>query len=367
MIPDLVCPSTTESLQLIQSAELANTEYVPIERTGKDADPFGITKSLLVTADRSRVYPVVDGFPVLMAPEVNVKRDDLHNYDSVDLNDPRYAEAYEEMTVYNKICECMVKDASAGVKDTGIMGPMAALTPETDHDVTSFPRPETLWIDAKHDSIGQLEAYDYLAPLKDQVFLQLGGSGSHAVKALVAGAKNGYLLTPMIGEAKVAMYLAKQYGVESGLGCVIAVGEELPFAAESIDLVYSGGCFHHMRLNYTAKELHRILKKGGRFSGVDPWKTPLHTIGTNIIGKREKSVFCKPITAERLQPMIDQFTDFKVTRHGPFLRYMFLALEKLGIQLSVKSMLKIARLDDSIGKFTKLERYGGSIMLAGTK
>lgn len=269
------------------------------------------------------------------------------------------------MAVYNEINDSIVD----GADDESLAVMMGALTPGIDYSKISksFPDPEEIWIDAKHDSVAQLEAYAFLAPVSHKLFVQLGGSGTHAVKALLAGAKNAFLLTPMIGEARVAMEIAKKYGVDDKLSCVIAVGEELPFIRESIDLVYSGGCFHHMRLDHASVELHRVLNEGGKFSGVDPWKTPLHTIGTNIIGKREKSIFCKPITPERLAPMRAQFKNIVVNHHGPLLRYMFLALEKAKLDLPITSMFKISRIDDSIGKATGLIRYGGSIMIAGMK
>ena len=246
---------------------------------------------------------------------------------------------------------------------------MGALTPDSDYLALKqhFPKPEEKWIDAKHDSLGQLEAYSYLAPVAEKIFLQLGGSGAHAVKALLAGSEVALLLTPMIEEARVAMRLAEKFGVADKLGCIIAVGEELPFAEESIDLVYSGGCFHHMRLDHASKELHRVLKKGGKFSGVDPWKTLLHTIGTNVIGKREKSVFCKPITPERLAPMQAQFSDITVNHHGPLLRYVFLALEKAKLNFPITTMFKVSKIDDSLGKAVGISKHGGSIMIAGTK
>ena len=363
----LVCPTTGDSLQ-IKNIDSDDKNFIPVLRTGGRAIPIGLTERVLTNPDGSLAYPVIDEFPVLLAPELLVKESSINNYDVVDLQDKKYAEAYAEMEVYNKVNEDLV-NTSLTSEDDFIFSLMGALKPDSDYLALKkfFPKPEEKWIDAKHDSLGQLEAYTYLAPVKDKVFLQLGGSGAHAVKALLAGADIGLLLTPMIEEARVAMKLADKFGVADKLGCIIAVGEELPFAQGVIDLVYSGGCFHHMRLDYASKELHRVLKSGGRFSGVDPWKTVLHTIGTNIIGKREKSVFCKPITPERLAPMIEQFSDITVNHHGPVLRYMFLALEKVNLDFPIKTMFKISKIDDSLGKAVGLRKYGGSIMIAGTK
>lgn len=361
---NLVCPTTGEELTLTSSTNKEYQNFIPIKRKGGSAIPIGLTDQILVNPKKNQAYPIVDGFPVLMAPELLVNQEELNNYETIDLKNKKYAEAYEEMDVYNKANDGMI-DADDG----SILEMMGALTPNFDFSKieTVFPDPENVWVDAKHDAVAQLEAYSYISPVANKTFVQLGGSGSHAVKALIAGAEKAFVLTPMLGEARVTMEVAKRYGVADRIACVIAVGEELPFKENSLDMIYSGGCFHHMRLDYASKELFRVLKKGGKFSGVDPWKTPLHTIGTSIIGKREKSVFCKPITPERLAPMKKQFKEMVITHHGPVLRYLFLAFEKAKLDLSISSMFKISRIDDSIGKATGLIKYGGSIMIAGKK
>jgi len=363
----LVTPRSKKLLSPVSQDSIDGIgNLVPIATHGITAEPVGVTPCLLQTEDQSEIYPVIDGFPVLIAPELLVEKNKQDQHDSIDLLDPRYAEAYEEMKVYNELCEKMIERAENN-DSADIDKIMGNLRPNCSCDKTNFPHPENIWVDAKHDSLSQFEAYRYLNPIQDSVFVQLGGSGSHAVKALLAGASKAILLTPMVGEAKVAMHLAKEYGVEKNFGCVIAIGEELPFKNDIVDLVYSGGCFHHMRLDYAAIELDRVLKTGGKFSGVDPWKTPLHTIGTNLIGKREKSVFCKPITPERLSQLQNVFKEITVIRHGPILRYVFLALEKLGIDPSIETMFRIGRVDDQIGKYLFLKKFGGSLMVAGMK
>lgn len=171
----------------------------------------------------------------------------------------------------------------------------------------------------------------------------------------------------MLGEARHALKLAESYGVEDRLACVLGIGEELPFVNASIDIVYSGGCFHHMRLDHVATELDQVLKPGGKFSGVDPWKTLLHTVGTKVVGKRETSVYCRPITPSRIAAFKSRFPDLFVAHHGPVLRYLFLGLAKAKITLPVTSMMKVMKLDDRIGKVLGLSKKGGSLVIAGTK
>jgi len=49
------------------------------------------------------------------------------------------------------------------------------------------------------------------------------------------------------------------------------------------------------------------------------------------------------------------------------LRYVFLALEKAGVRLSIKTMLRIAKMDDALAKLLFLNNFGGSLVIAGTK
>lgn len=365
IVGELRSPDTGLSLK-ISTEEENPTDWTPVNTTGKNKKSLDFDQVYISSVDGQESFPIVDGFPVLLAPEKRIAAGSGVVVPVYDLEDDKYAEAYEEMEVYNAMCEELVEKALAG-DDGPLMDCMGGLSTHGDQRKIDFPNPPSVWLDARHDSISQYEAYDYLAPMDNVVFMQMGGQGSHAVKALLAGASDAYLLTPMIGEAKLAMYLAERFNVDERLHCIIGIGEELPFRDQLFDRIYSGGCFHHMRLEFASIQLKRVLKTGGRFSGVDPWKTPLHTIGTCIIGKREKSVFCKPITPERLAPVEKTFTDIKTTRHGPILRYLFLALEKLGVKYSIPTMLKIGKIDDAIGKNLRINNYGGSLMIAGTK
>jgi len=116
------------------------------------------------------------------------------------------------------------------------------------------------------------------------------------------------------------------------------------------------------------REIHRVLKAGGRFSAVDPWKAPPYTIGTKIFGKRETSVFCRPIDAARLAPLERYFPQNLVRRHGPFFRYPFIVLEKAGFSFKPSTMLRIGEFDDLLGRISGLgERWSSSLVMGGTK
>ncbi len=356
----LACPRTKLPLKEVTlgPAEVAALKKIP--RTGFQTGDYGTGDgSAFLTAGDGRYYPIAGNFPVVLYPELLVP---TGSADSVDLYDPRYHEAYEEMAHYNAIGQSGAAKLDAATLDR-LMGRLAETQPAPE----TFPDLETVWVDSRHDAISQLEAYRYLAPLNGKNYLQLGGSGSHAVKALLAGAGRATLLTPMIGEARQGHALAAHYGVADRFDAVVAIGEELPFVDNTFDAIYSGGCIHHMRTEYAFAELQRVLAPGGRFSSVDPWKTALHGIGTKAFGKRECGVFCRPINPDRLRP-IAIFGDHLVRRHGPYLRYPFIVLEKFGVKLPLRAMLALGRFDDGLGRLTgTLNVMGSSIMFAGQK
>jgi len=357
----LLEPAALMPLTVRPAADIDTVAMRKVTRTGFEADSYDLGDAeVFLDNGQGALYPVIGEFPVLMGPERIVS---LDSTDTVDLKSPQYHEAYIEMQHYNRIG----REGVAEISPEKVRTLMAGLA-ERPEDTSDFPRPAEMWIDARHDSLSQFEAYDYLSPVQGRRFLQLGGGGTHAVKALVAGAELGVLLTPMLGEAEFAKTLARYFGVENRLFCVIGVGEELPFAAASFDRIYSGGCLHHMRTEMAFAELSRILTPGGRFACVDPWKTVLHRVGTRIFGKREAGIFCRPIDPDRLAPLSSSFQNSTVNRHGPFLRYVFLALEKFGLRLSPRTMMRIMHLDNRSGSLLGLtQSFGGSIVICGER
>ena len=80
----------------------------------------------------------------------------------------------------------------------------------------------------------------------------------------------------MIGEVERGRMLMNEVGCGDKFRGVAAVGEELPFADNSIDALYSGGCVHHMDTAKAMPEFRRVLKAGGAFAAIDPWKAPAY-------------------------------------------------------------------------------------------
>jgi uncharacterized protein YbaR (Trm112 family)/SAM-dependent methyltransferase len=344
----LVCPETKLPLELCSLEEaqqqIGDTLVARVESLtakNKTSKPFGLTSQVLLRQDLQGAYPIVDGIPILLIPEMltppNGKR-------PIDLCQLQYAESYEEMEFYNEYAI----NESRQIKNSEDYTTITSVVNLAKESMDLFPHPKETWIDAIYDCAGQWDAYEHLAPISGKRFAQLGGKGLHAVKFLLAGAPEAWIITPMQGEAIFARALAEEFGVADKLRCVVAVAEELPIADGSIDSFYLGGCLHHMQTHLAFPEIKRVLADGGRFAAVDPWNAPLYALGTKILGKREVSVYCKPLTEVRLEPVKKLFTNYQVVQHGTLTRYPLLALNKFGINSSLAVAWQANQIDDAI-------------------
>jgi SAM-dependent methyltransferase len=229
-----------------------------------------VTEKALLRADGRGAYPVVDGIPILLAPEMLVGQ---AGADLIDTDQDPYREAYEEMAFYNAVAA----DAHSDVSHSDAYEVVSRVV-----DAGDFPGPE--WLDATYDLASQADAYDFMSPMADMSALQLGGSGIHAVKFLLAGASESWLLTPMLGEAVFARELAAAFGVETRFRSVVGIAEEIPFRNKSFDRVYSGGCIHHTITDRAFPEIRRVLDIGGKFAAIEPWRAPGYQAGIDGAG-----------------------------------------------------------------------------------
>lgn len=121
-------------------------------------------------------------------------------------------------------------------------------------------------------------------------------------------------------------------------------------------------------IHLALSECARVLRVGGRFSAGEPWKAPLHTIGTNVFGKREPSVHCKPLTKKRIESLYTTFPKACTRQHGTLFRYPLLAMSKLGINTSLQTAWCINCVDDALCSLVPgLRSWGSSIAVLGEK
>jgi ubiquinone/menaquinone biosynthesis C-methylase UbiE len=333
------------------------------------APVVGETDWVLIRDDAKVAYPIVSGLPILLAPEM---LGDPKNRPTFDLNAPQYAESYVEMEFYNSVG---FKEAERlGRSDSLIEGDVGEglqhlerlrMMPATEREL--FPEPADVWLTSRMDLQSEWDSLVHIGAVKGQRLLQLGGSGTAIQALLLAGAAEALLLTPMIGEAQAAMASAKILGVADRFKCLVAVAEEIPLEDEAVDVAFSSGCVHHMRTEIAFPEIARVLRPGGRFAAIEPWRAPFYGIGTRLLGKREANAFCRPITAGRVAPLFDAFHSARYELHGTLSRYPMLGLQKFGIITPMERAWRIGRFDDRVCTWLGLRRFGSGVALLATK
>jgi SAM-dependent methyltransferase len=317
----------------------------PLERAGE----------LLVRADGA-AYPIRDGFPVLMGPDIQ------------NTEPPRkegmYAEAYAEMGFYNAYSDELLTRIRAGPltgsREEGIRGLDRLM-----HEHSRFPHEN--WLLSRMDVDAEWDGLQHIGSVTGQRVLQIGGCGVVALTLLMAGAERADLLTPMLAEARVARALAQKFGLSERLNCTIGIAEQLPFPPDSFDVIFSRGSVHHMETERVFGQFHRALRSGGRFAAVEPWRAPLYALGTRVLGKREPNPFCRPLTAQRVAPLFTAFADARCVQHGTLSRYAMLAIEKSGIRFPISMAQSIGRIDDAVSSLCGLRRFGSGVALLARK
>src|ERR1700732_634194 len=186
-ISDLICPVTKR----------------PLTTNGADR---------LTTADGSISYPVKDQIPILLGPEAVTEQSPWPR----NVRSPQYDEAYSEMEFYNKAGYEHAKEIrdqgtldlsdSAGLRHLGSIGKLS--------EAERGPFPDSsAWYSETIDIAAERDCYRHIGPVAGKRVIQIGGKGVVAVLLLMAGAAEAMLLTPMHGEARVAMAVAALFGV----------------------------------------------------------------------------------------------------------------------------------------------------------
>jgi uncharacterized protein YbaR (Trm112 family) len=368
---ELVCPRTRQPLNPHARAELPAFVAGSASAIGRRAK----IDTVLLRRDQRAAYPVVAGVPVLLAPELLAPRTEGDRPDSGEA----YAEAYAEMAYYNGVAEDWAAELERRASEPASSDPdsddpvdqglaLIALSRSADRQARAgFPDPAEVWVHLRFEAAALHDAYRHLAPVEGRRILQIGGLGLDAVKFLMAGAEEVWLMSPMLAELEFALRLARFCGVEDRLRRVAGLAEELPFPDASFDRIYAGGSVHHMVIDLAMRECARVLSPGGRFAAVEPWRGLGYELGIRLIGKREP-VQCTPLTHARVAPFLSAFQHPQVVHHGALTRYPAITLAKLGTPMSRRFVRSLTRFDDALAsRVPGLRRTGSSVALLATR
>jgi uncharacterized protein YbaR (Trm112 family) len=369
----LVCPLTrlplaASPLAAARDRIAGGRALAPREHRALEPKPIGETATVLLRSDGLGAYPILDGVPILLGPEILSAPDRPGQFD---LSSSHYAEAYNETPFYDAEAAAKASQIESGslvgLPFDGLnrLGLLQQL-PATDR--ANFPNPPLRWLAACVDSPCEWDCFAHLAPVQGRLAAQIGGTGEVAMTLLLAGAQAAILITPMLGEARLARALASTLGVAERFSCAVGIAEELPLPDGSVELVYSGGSVHHMTTELAFPEIARVLRSGGRFAAMEPWRAPLYALGTRIFGKREANPFCRPLTRSRVAPLFRAFRQARYVQHGSLTRYPLLAMQQLGAHIAQATAWSVGRTDDRIcAAIPGLRRLGSGVALLATK
>ena len=263
----LVCPETKLPLEVANQATLSviNERIKKQLRDGEGNIIQDTFETGLIQRDREVFYPIKGGIPLLLVSDgihYNIERygADTYNKEFGQIRE----QVVHQSKIYDNVAEIDLKHF-----DHVDWKQFAGLRPDSQclSKTTNFPEPMNLWADA---GLCQYYAYKFLTPSNQKCYLQLGGHGSHAIKFLLGGAKEAVIVDPSFKSLVYGRKLSKLFGVEKGFTPLRSCGEFIPYPDNYFDYIYAGGVLHHTDLGKTAKELYRVLKKGGKGAFVEP-------------------------------------------------------------------------------------------------
>ena len=113
-----------------------------------------VTEKSLLRSDGRGAYPVVDGIPILLAPEMLVSPEGA---ELIDTDQDPYREAYEEMDFYNAVAARAHSDGSNSDAYQNVSPVVKAGSFFSSAD----------WLDATYDIASQADAYEFISPIRD--------------------------------------------------------------------------------------------------------------------------------------------------------------------------------------------------------
>jgi ubiquinone/menaquinone biosynthesis C-methylase UbiE len=165
------------------------------------------------------------------------------------------------------------------------------------------------------DTWSSLEySYYLLGDVNGKTVLDLGcGDGENTVLLSRRGAQVKAL--DISDELiKVARHRLVVNNVHSGVDFFVGSAHGLPLADESIDVVFGMAILHHLELPLVAREVHRVLRKGGRAIFSEPVRnSKLIKFIRNLIPYRAPDVspFERPLTDKELRDFGRAFSAYR--------------------------------------------------------
>lgn len=165
------------------------------------------------------------------------------------------------------------------------------------------------------DTVYPLEyAYHLLGDVRGKTVLDLGcGDGENSVLLARRGAK---VLAADISDSliNVAKQRLAVNGVESGVDFLVTSAHDIAIADESVDVVFGMAILHHLDLQLAAREVRRVLRKGGRAIFQEPVRNSKFIAGIRKLipyQSPDVSPFERPLTDGELKNFADGYAAYR--------------------------------------------------------
>jgi SAM-dependent methyltransferase len=166
------------------------------------------------------------------------------------------------------------------------------------------------------DTPFQLEyAYHLLGDVRELTVLDYGcGAGENSVLVASHGAEKvfGIDISPELVE--LGKKRLELHGFAENAELRVGSAHELPFADESIDVVFGMAILHHLDLQLSSDEVFRVLKKGGRAIFLEPVRNSKFVkFVRNLIPYQSPDVspFERPLTDAELEKFAERFSNYR--------------------------------------------------------
>jgi ubiquinone/menaquinone biosynthesis C-methylase UbiE len=191
------------------------------------------------------------------------------------------------------------------------------------------------YLDPPADTVYYLEyAYHLLGEVRGLRVLDFGcGNGENTILLARRGA-NVFSMDISTESIKVAEKRLQINGLDNTVKFFTGSAHDIPLADESVDVVFGMAILHHLDLKLAAKEVFRVLKKGGRAIFQEPVRNSKFVwFVRNLIPYQQPdlSPYERPLTDEELKEFARDFTGYESRAFAlPYLNLteLFIADEK---------------------------------------
>lgn len=171
------------------------------------------------------------------------------------------------------------------------------------------------YLDPPANTVFPLEySYYLLGDANGKTVLDFGcGAGKNTALLSMRGAKviGLDISEDLIELAKERLVINE---IKNEASFIVCSAHEIDLPDESVDMVFGMAILHHLELPLVAKEVHRVLKKGGRAIFQEPVRnSKLVKFVRNMIPYKDPNVspFERPLTDKELKEFASEFSSYK--------------------------------------------------------